>query len=105
MAIEVQRIDDLRTLIQVAANQREARSLAVHFSGLYGFEVTPEDVKVASVIAGCSGKSLEEIVQLSRTEGPLLVETLRKCNELNGWESGGGPFGSAGGGTGSSAPR
>lgn len=100
--VALRRIDDLAALIRVAQTQREARSLARHWTGVYGFAVSEEVVQAAAVIAACwDGPSIQEIVQMSRTRGPLLVALLKECNRLNGWEERGVPFGRAGGGTGS----
>jgi hypothetical protein len=98
--ILLHRLRDLGELVRVAANQREAMVLARHFSKVYGFTVTVETVQVAAVVSACwDGPSLEDIVQMSRHQGPLLLNLLRACNDLNGWEEA--PFGTAGGGAGS----
>ncbi|MEP0767035.1 MAG: hypothetical protein HRF45_10910 [Fimbriimonadia bacterium] len=100
--VRLRRIEDLGTLIRVAQDQREAKMLAAHFSKVFGFRVTEAVVQAAAVIGACwdadPPKRLEDVVVLSRTKGPLLLEMLRVCNELNGWADG--PFGSAAGGSG-----
>jgi hypothetical protein len=101
--IRLRRLEDLGALVRVAATQRLAKSLAAHWSAVFGFPVSPEAVQVAAVVSACwAGEdppSVEHVVRMSRDRGRLLIELLRVCNELNGWEDDG-PFGSAGGGTG-----
>jgi hypothetical protein len=98
--IVLRRLVGLGELVQVAANQREAPVLARHFSKVYGFAVTEETVQIAAVVSACwEGPSLEDLVQMSRHQGTLLLNLLQVCNRLNGWDER--PFGAAGGGTGS----
>ena len=101
-AVKLRRIEDLATLIRIAADQHEARTLATHFTKVFEFPVTEEVVQAAAVISACwdtePSQRLEDVVRMSREHGALLLEMLRVCNELNGWSDG--PFGSAAGGSG-----
>lgn len=100
--ILLRRIEDLATLIQLAHDQAEAKTLAAHFSKVFGFAVTECVVQAAAVISACWAsdppKRLEDVIGMSRKHGALLLEVLRVCNELNGWVAD--PFGSAAGGSG-----
>jgi len=99
--IVLRRMDDLGRLVQVGQTLREAKSLARHWSKVFEFPVSEEVVWISAVVAGSwEGKSVEEVVRMSRHHGPLLAELIKACNRLNGWEERGVPFGTAGGGTG-----